>query len=55
MAPAALDEVLRATPIIREVSQLPLSADPNASLSYMEGVAARIDAQRVAQGEGPVK
>jgi phospholipase C len=55
MAPAALDEVLRATPIIREVLELPLSAEPDASLSYMEGVAARIDAHRAAQGEGPVK
>lgn len=55
MAPAALDQVLRATPNIRAVLQLPVSADPNESLAYMEKVAARIDAHRIAQGQGPVK
>ncbi len=55
MAPAALDQVLRATPHIRLVVQPPISADPNESLAYMEGVAARIDAHRIAQGQGPVK
>jgi phospholipase C len=55
MPPAALDQVLRATPNIRAIVQLPISADPNESLSYMERVAARIDAHRIAQGQGPVK
>ncbi len=54
MAPAALDQVLRATPDIRNVVQLPVTADPGESLSYMERVAARIDAHRIAQGQGPV-
>jgi phospholipase C len=55
MQPTALQEVLRATPDIRDVVKVPISADPNESLSYLEGVAARIDAHRVAQGQGPVK
>jgi phospholipase C len=55
MAPAELDQALRATPNIREIVQLPISADPNESLAYMERVAARIDAHRIAQGQGPVK
>jgi phospholipase C len=54
MQPFALQQVLSATPDIRQVIDLPRSADPNESLSYLERVAARIDAHRIAQGDGPV-
>ena len=52
---STFQEVLRATPDIRTTMELPSSADPTESLAYLQKVATKIDAHRVAQGEGPVR
>jgi phospholipase C len=55
MAQSELHDILRSTPDIRAVTKVPTSPDPKDALRYMTQVAARIDAHRIAQGEGTVK
>jgi phospholipase C len=55
MPTATLQAMVRSVPVAPAIAELPVSPDPSVSLSYLERVAARIDAHRIRQGQGPVK